>query len=403
MVYWQLKAFYRISLEHLSTALFIVQRRLSMVNLLLLNAAIANVTNTTFAHKLSLTDGPLGLQELTSTLSFPANNGISWTVSTHTSDLAAFIFTLVVLTFAIDHYLFNSRYLVHIHGANRARNCAVALDEKAALHEKEALKVESGQKSSNDGESDPTPRLKHDSYRPASTTFMRLVRRAMWISAILLLVAIGVEQKKVASEADKETLESSSMKAEAEGQADKSLPTSWWDKFVQHPWSKAIMHSVIILVGILVMLVVFAFHLLFWPVMLAYHILQQCAMYEHFNDNAVISWQSIAFMSTLQLAIWTAIGAALLVKPNRIQGVLWKCFKWTHAVNWWLFWGITESYSVGCFVARYYGFQYSAVTMEVMFILQPTLVAYLYSGVVCDVAVAVRLCKLFWNNVDLQI
>ncbi|MCJ1420673.1 hypothetical protein MMC32_007032 [Xylographa parallela] len=374
-----------------------------MVNLLPLSAATANFTNTTFAHKLSLTDGPLGLQELTSTLSFPANYGISWTVSTQTSDLAALIFTLVVLTFAIDHYLFNSRYLVHIHGANRAKSSAVALDVKAALHEKEALKVESGQKSSDDGESDPTPRSKHDSDRPASTAFARWVRRSMWISVILFLVVLGVEQKKVASETNKETLESSSTKAEAEGQADRSLPTSRWDKVVQHPWSKAIMHSAILLVGTLVMLVVFMFHLLFWPMMLAYLILQQCAMYEHFNDNAVTSWQSIALMSTLQLAIWTAIGAALLVKPNRIQGVLWKCFKWTHAVNWWLFWGITESYSVGCFVARYYGFQYSTLTMEVIFILQPTLVAYLYSGVVCDVAVAVRLCKLFWNNVDLQI
>ncbi|MCJ1436245.1 hypothetical protein MMC27_005623 [Xylographa pallens] len=374
-----------------------------MVNLLPLNAATANVTNTTFAHKLSLTDGLLGLQELKSTLSFPANNGISWTLSTQTSDLAALISTIVVLTFAIDHYLFNGRYLVHIRGANRAKSSAVALDEKAALHEKEALQVESGQKSSNNGESGPTIRSKHDSDRPASKAFAQWVRRAMWISVILFLVALGVEQKKVASETDKETLESSSMKAEAESQADISLPINRWDKVVQHPWSKTILQSAILFVGTLVMLVVLTFHLLFWPMMLAYLILQRCAMYEYFHNNAIIPWQSIALATALQLVIWTTIGATLLVKPNRFQGVLWKCFKWTHAVNWWLFWGISELYSVGHFVARYYGFQYSAITMEVIFILQPTLVAYLYSGVVCDVAVAVRLCKLFWNNVDLKI
>ncbi|MCJ1379122.1 hypothetical protein MMC17_002222 [Xylographa soralifera] len=367
-----------------------------MVNLLSVNAATANATNTTLTHHLSLTDGPLALQELAFILSFSANNGVSRTLSIRTSDLVALIFTIVVLTFAIDHYLFESRYLVHIRGAKRIKNPAVALDEKATLHEKEALKVESGQKSSNNGESDLEPNSKHDSDRPASNIFSRWIRRALWISVILFLVALG------AYGTDKETPESSSMKAEAQGQADISPPTSRWDKVVQHPWSKALLHSAILFVIILVMLVFYTFYLLFWPTMLAFLIAQQCGNYEYFNVNTIIPWQAIALKSTLQLVIWTIIGTTLLVTPNRYQGVFWKCFKWTSAVNWWLFWAFMESYTVGVFVARRYGFQDSAITMEAMFFLKPTLITYLYSGVVCDGVVAVRLSKHFWNNNDMM-
>jgi hypothetical protein len=372
-----------------------------MVNLLTVDAATANVTNTTFAHKLGLTDGPFGLQEVESVLSFPARNGRSWTVSIQTSDVATVIFTILVLTFALDHYLFRSRYLVHIGGARRDKDQAAALDEKASLHEKKALNVECGQKCSDDEDSKLEPKSEHESDSPASTTRSRWVHRAVFTLLILFLALLvgGKNEKEIASKTNKETLESSSTEAEAEGEVDKSPPTSRWGKFVQHPWSQGIVKSAIFLLVLLAMLLVLKYYLLFWPCLLTVFIMLQCAVYEYLNHGATVPWQSIALKSTLHLAIWTIIGVTLLLKPNRLQGVLWKCFKWTHAVNWWLFWGILESYCLGAFVARRIGFHYTGITMQViLLIMRPSLVAYLYSGIVCDVVVAVRLCKYFWNN-----
>ncbi|MCJ1395588.1 hypothetical protein MMC18_008474 [Xylographa bjoerkii] len=371
-----------------------------MINLQRVNAATANVTNTSFAHKISLTSGPFGLQELRSVFSFPASNGRSWTLSVQTSDLAAMIFTILVLTFAIDHYLYNSRYLIHIGCGKRVKGHAAALDEKASLHEKEALNVESGQKRSNDKNSDLKPESEHDSDPPASSTLPRWVRRAIWISVILVFLANGCggKEKAFASETEKETLERSSVKAGVEGETDTSPPTRRWGKLVQHPWSQAISSSVILFVAFLAMLGVFTYHLLFWPAMLAVLILLQCDYYQYSNDSAIVPWQSIALKSTLHLAIWMIIGMTLLLKPNRFQGVLRTCFKWTQVVNWWLFWAVMEPHSVGVFVAKRFGFYYPEIMMEVMFIVRPSLVAYLYSGTVCDAVVAVRLCKYFWND-----
>jgi hypothetical protein len=216
-----------------------------MVNLLTVDAVTANVTNTTFAHKFSLTDGPFGLQELKSVLSFPARDGRSWTVSILTSDVAAVIFTILVLTFAIDHYLFKSRYLVHIGGSRRDKDRAAALDEKASAYEKEALNLESGQKCSNDEDSDLEPKSEHESDSSASKTRPRWIYRAGFTLLVLFLVALfgGKMEKEIAPKTNKETLESSSTKAEAEREADKSPPTSRWGKFVQHPWSQGILKS----------------------------------------------------------------------------------------------------------------------------------------------------------------
>jgi hypothetical protein len=265
----------------LAVRLLVVLRRVSMVNLLTVDAATANVTNTTFEHKFSLTDGPFGLQELKSVLSFPAREGRSWTVSILTSDVVAVISTILVLTFAIDHYLFKSRYLVHIGGSRRDKDRAAALDEKASAYEKEALNLESGQKCSNDEDSDLEPKSEHESDSSASKTRPRWIYRAGFTLLVLFLVALfgGKKEKEIAPKTNKETLESSSTKAEAEREVDKSPPTSRWGKFVQHPWSQGILKSAILLLVLLAMLLVFAFHLLFWPWILILFIMLQCAFY----------------------------------------------------------------------------------------------------------------------------
>ena len=372
-----------------------------MVHLQLLDAATANVTNTTFAHNLGLTDGLFGLQELESILSFPARNGRSWTVSIRTSDLAIVTFTILVLTFAIDHYIFKSRYLVHIGGATRDQDHAATLDEKASLHEKEALIVESGRNCRKPEDSGLGPESKHDS-NTSQSPLPRWMPRVFCNTLIILLLLAsfgGRNNKEFPSQPHKGILERSSPKAEAVGELDKTPPTSWWGKFVQDPWSQKILASGILVLGFLGMLVVLAFHLLFWPLLLVSFILLQYLFHLEINHGAPVSWQAIALKSTFQLATWTIIGVTLLLKSNRLQGVLWKCFKWTHAVNWWLFWVVFESFNTLDVVARRIGSQPTLTTMEVvMFIVRPSLVAYLYSGVVLDTVVAVRLCKHFWKT-----
>ena len=371
-----------------------------MVYLQMVNTATANVTNATVALKFGLTDGPSGLQEFESVLSFPPRNGRGWRVSIKTSDIVAVTFTILVLTFAIDKYLFNSRYLVHIGGVRRKKDDAAVLDEKASLHEKEALNVESGLKCSNDEDSDLEPKLQHHSDSPASTARPRRLSGAIRILAILFLAALFdyKDLKKTPSETHRGTLESSSVETEAEEEVNKSRPTSRWGRFVQHPVLQGMLRYATSLLILLFMLAVFTFHLLFWPLFLGLSITLQYALYEDTNGGATVSWQSVALKSTLYLAIWTTIGVNFLLKPNPLQSMLWKCVKWTHAVNWWLFWVVFEGHFLWGFVARRTGFPYSVIVTEIVFfILRPVLVAYLYSGVVCNAVVAVRLCKFFWN------
>ena len=372
-----------------------------MAHLLTVDVATANVSNTTFAHKLRLIGGPFGLQELESVLSFPQRYGKSWTISTRTSDVVAAVFTILVLTYAIDHYLFKSRYLVHIGGAQREKDHAAALDKKASLYEKEALILESGQKRGNDEDSNLDPKPEHDSESLASTARSRRVYKPIQTLAILSLLAMcdGKTMEEISSKTRKGTQEDSSVKADPKGGVDRSSPTSRWGRFVQHPWLRTMLDFTILFLGSLVMLIVFAFHLIFWPLLLSLFIALQCVFYEDLNHNATVPWQYIALKSTLYLTSWTIIGVTLLMKPNRLQIVLWKCFKWTHAVNWWLFWVGLYSYDLCDFVARRSGFHNTRITKEViMFLLRPSLVAYLYSGVVRDAVVAVRLGNFFWNN-----
>lgn len=370
-----------------------------MVNIQIVTAATANVT--TFAHTFSLADGFLGLQELESILSFPPRNGKSWTVSIKTSDVAIALFAILVLTFAIDKHLFKSRYLVHIGGVKREKDDAAVLDEKASLHEKEALNVESGLKCSKDEDSNLEPNSQHDPASPASTARPGRLSRALQIMAILLLATLfdSKDMKETTSKTTKETLASSSLQSEAEAGVNKSRPTSRWRRFVQHPVSQKILGFATVSSILLFMTVIFAYHLIFWPLFLALFIGLQCAFYDEVNRGATVPWQSIALTSTLCLAIWTLIGANLLLKPNRLQSTLWKYVKWTHAVNWWLFWVIYYTHYVLGFVARRTGFDYDSRGMlELgMFFLRPTLVAYIYSGFLRDAVITVRLCKFFWN------
>ena len=369
-----------------------------MVHLTTLDATTAKVTNNTFALNFSLIDGPFGLRELESDLTFPPRNGMSWSLSIRTSDIVVVIFAILFLTFAIDRYLFKSQYLAHIGGVTKEKDHAAVHDEKACLHEKEALILESGQQGSRDGDSSLEPKSEDDSKLSMSTTLLRWTHRAISILLLLFLVAIS-EGKKGKQNTHKATPGSSSEKTDAEGEVDQPPQTSWWGKLVLPPRIQGLFMAAVVPLVVLFMLAVVMFHLLFWPLLLTLFILLQCALDGEIHPGVIDQWASLAIKSTLHLAIWTIIGVGLLLKPNRLQGMLWQVIKWTHAINWWLFWVVFEAYFCGTPVARWFGVNFSQNTMKVvLFVLRPSLVAYLYSGVVRDVLVAVRLGKYFWNN-----
>jgi hypothetical protein len=363
-----------------------------MVNFV--DATTLNATNTTFPGA-RLTNGPFGLQEIQTFLVVPAPNRRRWAVWVSTSDLAAVVFAILLLTFAIDHYLYKNRYLVHVGGARRAKTTAAVPDDKAALHEKEARDLESGQKCSNDEGSDVKPISKREPDSQASNLFWRLVDRVAFISLVLIYYAFIYDGEKPASEKKKETPESTSestsksTSAKAETESEVENPPA--------PWKRRVLNGTILLLLLLFTLLFFAFHIAFWPVLLMLFILGQGGFFEYLNQDAMIPWQSIAFETTAYLTIWTLIGATLMMKPNRFQGILWIGFKWTHAVSWWVFWGFMESYYIGGRVAGWFGFDTEVSPILFVFVVQRLLVPYLYSGIVCNVVIGVRLVRHFWN------
>ena len=369
-----------------------------MVHLITLDATTANITNNTFALTFSLVDGPFGLRELESDLTFPPRNGLSSNLSIRTSDIVVVVFSILFLTFAIDRYLFKSRYLVHIGGATKEKNQAAVQDEKAYLYEKEALNLESGQKGGSDGDSSLGPKPEDDSDSSPSTALSRWTHKAIYILLLLFLIAVS-DGKQEKEKSHKATAERSSEKTDAGGEVNQPPQTRWWGNMVLPPRIQGLSMAAVVPVIVVVMLAVVVFHLLFWPLLLTLFILLQCALHGELNPGVTTPWESIAIKSTLHLAVWTIIAVVLLLNQNRVQGMLWKSIKWAHAVNWWLFWVIFESYFCWTPVARWFGIHYSQNTMKVVFfVLRPSLVAYLYSGVVRDIYIAVKLGKYFWNN-----
>lgn len=142
------------------------------VHLITVEPTTGNVTKTllTLALNISLIDGPFGLRELESDLSFPPS---SWNLPIRTSDIVVVLFIILFLTFAIDRYLFESRYLVHVDNATKKKDQATVQNEKAYLHEKKALNIESGQKDSSDKDRSLKQRSEDDSNIPTSTARLR--------------------------------------------------------------------------------------------------------------------------------------------------------------------------------------------------------------------------------------
>ncbi|MCJ1234081.1 hypothetical protein MMC14_002039 [Varicellaria rhodocarpa] len=361
-----------------------------MVNILRVNALI----NTIFANR----DGHFGFQELECTLSFTTSDEMNRTVSTWTSDIALLLFTILLLTFVIDHYIFNGRYRAHILNVEMDHDSNLSLEDEVLLHEKEALDVESGQKNSNE-DRDPEPKSKHASFSSASLNYRRGVHRATTtLLGLFVFSLFGSEKPETAFKVFKDVSRRSSTKAKAREDSNKSGRAGKWSRLCRHPWSQRLFSSIMLLLGLVVILCVFACHILFWPALMSIFILEESAIYEDLHSGVTVPRQSIALKLTVYLVLWTIIGVTLLSKPSRFRIMLWKCLKWIHAINWWLFFAILESHNIWAFVVKRMGFYNIEISKAVLFIMRPSLVAYVYSGVLRDAVLVMKVFKYLWYN-----
>ena len=363
-----------------------------MVKLYSLDAVVANLTDNTFIHKFRLVRGPFGFQELESITSFPPRDGVRQTVLIQTSDVAFFAIIVILATFAIDRYFFRSRYLTHVCQVKKEKDRATVLDEKASLHEKEAFNVEAGRHSPELG-SEPKP----DTQMP--TKRQRWAARAFCTLAVLFLIAIGISdgKKDEKSKNKPKASEDSATDTQTKEKVDTPIPSSL------SPWDRYMYGPVISIFVLLSIFVVFAFHLLFWPLLLACFITYEILILENLHpddaENSTFLWKAIALRRIAYFTVWTIVGVTLVLKPTRFQRKIWMAFRWTHAVTWWLFWGIIESHALGGLMARWMCLSIRCLPEQsFVFIMRPFLVAYLCSGAVCNAASALCMIKYLWDN-----
>ena len=168
---------------------------------------------------------------------------------------------------------------MHVGGATKKKDQAAVQDEKAYLHEKEALNIESGQKGSSDGDRSLKIKSEDDSNVPTSIARPRWTLRRFYILLLLFVIAFSVGQK-TKEEITKAAPESSSEKTDAEGQLDQPPQTSWWGKLVLPPRVQGLLTAAIVR---LAMLAVVVFHLLRWLLLLTLFIMLQCFFHEEIN------------------------------------------------------------------------------------------------------------------------
>jgi len=208
------------------------------------------------------------------------------------------------------------------------------------------------------------------------------------------------DEKEAASTNDKEEPKSTDTITKAE--AEESPPPTRWGKIYRHPWIKSTgISSGVLLLLLCRLFILVARFFVCWPGLFGLFVLNQIAFYQEIHRDKTVPWQSITLNATACLTIWTVTGVTLLMVPNRFQDTSWKCFKWTHAVSFWLFWIPFESYYMGGFVLRWIGVPNPGITTNLyMFFLQPSILLYIYSGIVFDAVDGLRLCKHFWNFLD---
>lgn len=362
-----------------------------------------NLTDPAIIHTvalMALVDGPLGWQQFQTSLSVSVSNGHTWTISLRTFDFVAIVSAFILLAFAVDLYFFNSRYLLHVGGTRTATVGA------STTQEKHARDVESGKERSYEIDSRPQPQSVYsEDSRPRSlSSHARCLKRVAFIVLVLFAypIPVGGNEKAVIEEI---TPTSRSELLENPGSSNKQMKSPSCNRLgqpIRHSWARKISGAALFLVVWLFMAFIFLWRILFWPNIFVISVLCQGLIHETFYPRHSFQWKSlalIALMSLLRLAFWTIAVAALVLRPNRIQGTLWKAFRWTHAITWWLFWGSFEMYLHVHRIFKVLGLPYVAFGDVYFLALMPSLtIMYLYSGIVMDVADTVLMVQKSWKT-----
>ena len=362
----------------------------------------SNTNVTILSYHFSLVNGLLGLQELQCSLNHPTSNQQYWTLSIQTSDVVAALFFVVIFTFVIDHHFFKNRYLRHVgalkdvDGATRARRVLAALEKGKAHDDKSRLVFRSEEKTSL-GEAGNLE-AQTDSGSSPTGSFRQRVNKVICTLAILLLALMSRSTGEGVSSPTEEAPRASQGPLEAEGGTNDCARNSRSDQAVYGSFSGRMRRYGVLLFVSLGGLYFLAYCVFFWPLILAFHITLEYAIHRVLHDGEPVHKLHIALKLILNLATGMTVGIFLLTKQSRFQELLWKCFRWIYAIDWWLLWGLWESSYVWAFIAKRIGSSTEGIMPMVFFVTRPLLIAYLYLGVVLDATVAMQVAWYLWKN-----
>lgn len=377
----------------------------------------SNRTDYPAVVEVDVVDGPFNWQQVETSLSISASNGRTWTVVLRTFDVVAFISAVILLAFAIDRYCFNSRYLVRVGGAPRAIVSASIIQEK---HEPD---LESGRKDSYKDENKPQPPqppqprlLSSEDTQPGACRWSPREHQLQWLATAHFPLAppfypfFGDEDWK-ASKEEKTPISNSDPSACsgcAEKSSDQQARSSSCSRrcqliLIHHPW---VLNTFIVALRLCywpVMCFSMLWNILFWPLIFIVVVLCQGLQDDIIHHDESTAPKSslhgkplalLALKCFLHLAVWTIAMTTLLLRTSPIQDTLWRSFRWTHAISWWLFWGFFESYYHGRHIMRMLGWPSTEIGVFYYVAVVPWLTfAYFYSGFVCDVASLILIVK----------
>lgn len=375
----------------------------------------SNLTDPAIIHTvavLALVDGPLGWQQFQTSVSISASSGRMWTISLRTFDLVAIVSAIILLAFAVDHYYFNSRYLVHIGGATPPTWATVGASttQKKNVRDLESshehkYELENKPKPQSVSAEDSQPRTPSPQPRPRCWNQATFVLFTFLVPPDIASIVIETKASNNEGETPKSSPEPSDSSMSTEKPLEKQAEPSSCNRLgllIRHPWMRKIARFTRTLGLWLLLAFICLCRVLFWPFMLFFSIAFPVINYNILYPDEPMQWRDIArlsLISFLRLTFWTSAMVTLLLRTSQLQGKLWKSFRWTHATTWWLLWGSMELSRCLPYVFQVLGLPRIALGRVYDVALMPLLItAYLYSGLVCNVTVAVVMAKKLWKS-----
>lgn len=362
-------------------------------------------------------DGPLGWQQLQTTVIAIASSGRSWTMWLRTSDVIAIVSAIVLLTFALDHYYLSSWYLVRIGGTTRTS------PSSSSSEDDKTCDIESGKELGNEADGRRQPRteslegLVDSQHRCPSLKYCSLstTKRVALIARILYEYPlrsansdgwISEWEKTPPTPDTEETKPLTSASPVEEATEDIALVPEMvirlaaflYHQHRRHPLVFQVLRIVGLAIYTLMKTYIFLWQILCWPLVFGLYCLAQIDIGAALDPEHP-RWIIPFFPPLLCLTLWTIASVVLLMRTSRMQAYLWKAFTWTYAISWWLFWGTLHMHNCLHYVFYLIGVPRIQFGVVYFVALVPSLATvYLYSGFVRNLVVVIVMTKKLWKS-----